>query len=442
MKYLYKQCKLISFLLFFSVIGSATANSSLKCNIGIADITPKGPVELAGFAAREGFSIGIHRHIQTHCLVIKNDSDKVCIITNDLMEIPLKEADILRDKIAKESGIDREHIFVHEIHTHSAPRVKNEYAKECLEIIAENAVKTIKDEKDYQSFTLEAGKINCVLNVNRREKNGPCDHEVYVVRFLNKKHKPIVSLVNYACHPVSLSHKSLWISTDFPGITVSELEKKWGGKVFYFTGASGNVDPLGGLKADTSYTQQMGKLLADTIQMIHFTKIKDNKSLKVVNDVVKLPFRSDEITYESVNKLADEISKREISKSWKNDVEAWRIKTCQKITNNEVQNYLPLRIGAVKVGGTVLFFSQGEPFNEYQTILRKSFPGIPILFMGYTNGQSSYLPSKNAFECKGDNYDYEINQMFVYVGTPYPLSDKMPSVYETAIKETVKKVFY
>lgn len=438
----------LTFLLFLLGAANDMNAAPFRCNIGVADITPESSVILAGFAAREGLSNGVHMPLKTHCLVIEDDANKVCVITNDLMEVPIIMADGLRDEISLRTGISPDHIFIHEIHTHSAPRVSGKcsaeggtnynYAKKTFQVIVDNAVKTINDKAGFRPFSIEVGKATSDINVNRGEKNGFCDHDVYVVRFIDEQSNPIVSLINYSCHPVSLNHRSLLVSTDFPGITTNELAKTWGGEVFYFTGASGNVNPSGGLKADTLYTQQKGKLLADAIRIIHFSKITDNNTLRVVTKEVRLPFRINKITTEAVNKHAEEISEWNISKTWKDDVAAWRKKICDKIANNEVKNYLPSNIGAVKVGGIVLLFSQGEPFNEYQTILRESFPGIPILFIAYTNGQNSYLPDRNAYT--GKSYAYEVDQMHVYIGSPYPLSSQMPSVYESAIKNVVKKV--
>ena len=108
------------------------------------------------------------------------------------------------------------------------------------------------------------------------------------------------------------------------------------------------------------------------------------------------------------------------------------------MANGEVNNYLPFQIACVRVGSLSLFFTQGEPFNEYQTILRESKPDTPVLFIAYTNGQNSYLPSRHAYE--SDAYVYEKEEMHVYIKAPYPLSNNMPVVYERAAKEILNEI--
>ncbi|MGV8094120.1 MAG: neutral/alkaline non-lysosomal ceramidase N-terminal domain-containing protein [Mangrovibacterium sp.] len=428
--------------------GCSSSPDQLRCNIGVADITPEEHVVLAGFAAREGLSTTIHRPLKTHCMVIENDSARVCIISNDMMEISINTANSLREEIAAQTGIPRDHIFIHCTHTHSAPRAGGSstekggtnyaFAKKFRETVVKNAVQTANNREAFIPFTIETGKGESDINCNRGEKGGPCNHDVYLARLLDRKGKTIVSLLNFACHPVSLNSRSLVVSTDFPGITVEALSKEWGSDVFYFSGAAGNVDPCGALRADTSYTQAKGMELADAVRNIRTEKIERSNILRMSNREVKLPFRVSGITPEIVNAHADEIKQWNVSGTWKNDVERWRSATLEKIGNGEVKNYLPFEIAGINLGRLVLFFSQGEPFNEYQTILRASNPGIPLFFIAYTNGQNSYLPSKYAFE--RDAYKYEKEQMHIYIGAPYPLSDEMPVVYETAIKQVVNDV--
>ena len=424
-------------------IAGCTPAGGLKCNIGVADITPDEPVVLAGFAARSGLSTTVHRPLKTRCLVVKDDSTTVCIISNDMMELPPKYADGLRDEIAERTGIPRGNIFIHCTHTHSAPRVgggsaepggtNHAFAQKVRRVVVDNAVLTIINDKAFKPFTIETGKAQSDINCNRGEKDGPCDHDVYAARLLDKRGRPIVSLVNFACHPVSLNHRSLLVSTDFPGITVDELMKVWGGETFYFSGAAGNVNPCGPLQADTSYTQQRGLELAEAAKGITFEKTGGKGRLLVKNLTVNLPYRADRITPEVINAHVDEIRQWDVSGTWKGDVDRWQQEILERIAAGEVKNYLPFEIAAVNMDGLVLLFSQGEPFSEYQTSVRASKPGHPILFIAYTNGQNSYLPDKHAYQSTA--YEYEKEQMHIYIKAPYPLSNDMPIVYETALKK-------
>ena len=419
---------------------------TLRYNIGIADITPEDSVLLAGFAARKGLSEGVHRPLKTHCIVFQKDTVRICIISNDMMEIALDFAGQLRREISEKTGIPTHCIFIHNTHTHSAPNTRGDpdkpnarYKQKFAATVVANAVHTAGDQAAFRPFSIEVGRGTCDINCNRREADGPIDHTLYAARLLDKKGRVAVSFINFSCHPVSLNHRSLMVSTDFPGVAREDLEKEWGSPVFYFSGASGNVDPCGALRADTAYTQERGRQLAQAALEIKFQRLPAQNILSVLNREVRLPFAIEKVTAEAVNAHADEIKRQTgVSGTWPNDVEGWRKLILERIANGEVKDYLPFEIAAVNAGGLVLLFSQGEPFNEYQTFARESLPETPILFIAYTNGQNSYLPSSHAYRSQG--YLYEKEQMHVYIKAPYPLSESMPQVYEAALKELLENI--
>ena len=430
---------------------SCSSGGKLACNYNAADIsTVEGEhTMLAGFAARNDLSTDIHLPLYTHCLVVKDDKDKVCIISNDLMEISPALSLEWRKEISEKSGLPLDRIFMHCIHTHSAPRNggwrsepggSNYSHKERLhKVLVENAVKTITDDAAFRPFRMETGVAQTSINGNRCEKTGPVDRDVYVVRFLDTKGNPIVSIMNLACHPVCMGARSLLVSSDYPGVAGKILKEAWGGDVFQLTGAAGNMDPAEGPKM-VEYAERTGRCLADSLLAMKFAPVKATGELKVVNDTVQLPYRIAEVTPEAVIAHAEEISKwdKTVSASWKDDVEGWKNEILGRFPEGQVQSTLAFTLGAVNINGVIFFFSQGEPFCEYQMTARSHFPGKTVFFAGYTNGQNSYLPSAHAFEYhKG--YEYEIDQMHVYIKAPYPLSEKMPAAYSEAIDRTIKQ---
>ena len=433
------------------LVASCSQNGKLTLNYNAADIstTPDEHTMLAGFAARNELSTGVHLPLNTHCLVIRKGAEKVCIISNDLMEISPELSMEWRSEISEKSGLPMENIFMHCIHTHSAPRNggwraepggSNYSHKERLhQVLVENAVKTITDDAAFQPFKMEQGRAKTSINDNRCEKRiGPVDRNVYVIRFLNRSGKPIVSIVNLACHPVCMGYKSLLVSPDYPGVTGKILHEAWGGDVFQLTGAAGNMDPAEGPKM-VEYAEECGRCLADSLLKIKFEKVKPTGEFKVANNIIGLPYRIDEITPEAVKAHAAEISKwdKTVSATWKDDVEGWKELILSRLEQGSVPNHLIFHLGAVNINGIIFFFTQGEPFCEYQMAARNHFPGRTIIFAGYTNGQNSYLPSAHAFETR-KGYEYEIDQMHVYIKAPYPLADYFPEGYAEEIDNTIK----
>ena len=365
----------LSILLLCCLTGCGEKGLTLNYNAADISTTPDEHTMLAGFAARSKLSTELHLPLYTHCL-----------------------------------GLPMDRIFMHCIHTHSAPRNggvraepggSNYSHKERLHRVSvENAVKTITDEAAFRPFKMEVGKGRTSINGNRCEKRtGPVDRSVYVVRFLDRKGKPIVSLMNLACHPVCMGAGSLLVSSDYPGVASKILKEAWGGDVFQLTGAAGNMDPAEGPKM-VEYAEECGRCLADSVLRIKFDKVKPTGEFKVFNNIIGLPYRIDHITAEAVEEHAAEISKwdKTVSATWKDDVEGWKELILSRIAQGNVPDHLIFHLGAVNINGIIFFFTQGEPFCEYQMEARQKFPDRTIIFAGYTNGQNSYLPSAHAFE--------------------------------------------
>ena len=188
-------------------------------------------------------------------MAVTDGQQKICIISNDLMELSPSLAGEIRTEISRRSGLPYDNILLHCIHTHSAPRfggasaqpggTNAAYKERAVEAIIANAVQAITDEKSYQDFSLEIAKGTTDINRNRCEASGPVDHALYAAKLVDRSGKPICAFFNLACHPVSMGHVSYMLSSDYSGVARREISKDWGCEVFQFTGASGNMNPVG-----------------------------------------------------------------------------------------------------------------------------------------------------------------------------------------------------
>ena len=435
-----------SALFILLILSVLSCKKGLTMSYSSADIstTEDEHTMLAGFAARNHLHDGIHQHIYTHCLVVGDGVQKVCIISNDLMEISPALSDTIRNMIAEQAGLAADRILMHNIHTHSAPRSggwanvpggpNRAWKDRMVETVTTNAVKAIQAKG--RPFSFEVGKGQTTINGNRCEKGGPVDHDVYVARFLQKG-KPVVSIVNLACHPVCMGSGSYLLSSDYPGVNARYLSEAWGGEVFQLTGAAGNMDPAEG-PGKVEYAEQCGKELAESLKDISFEKIPSKGLLRLVNETVDLPYQIDVVTPEAVRRHADSLAAaaKTVFPRFADDVRGWEEEILARFDNGPVPSKLRYHLHALNLDGVVFFFSDGEPFCEYQMEARAAFPEKTVFFAGYTNGQNSYLPSKRAYVVR-KGYEYEIEQMHIYIKAPYPLSDRMPAVYSEAVTKTI-----
>jgi len=425
----------------------------LECNYHSADIstTADEHVVLAGFAARNKLSDGIHIRLRTYCLTVTDGKEKICIISNDLMEISPDIATEVRTAISKRSGLALDHILMHCIHTHSAPRTGGvcsepggsnyTYRTRVLQTIVDNAVNTITASDEYRPFTLEVAKGEGWINMNRCEPEGPVDRALYAARLVGKDGKPICAFINFACHPVCMGPGSYLLSSDYSGVARNAMKEKWGCEIFQLSGAQGNMDPVGGPQK-VAHAKRAGYQLAECMDKLQFKKTGKTNLLKFAAGKAELPYLIDEVTPEAVKAHTIELIKKAEETNFPRfaeDAKRWETEILGRFEKGPVDSKLIFNLNAVNIDGVILFFTQGEPFCEYQMAARKAFPKQTVFFAGYTNGQSSYLPSEHAYEVR-KGYEYEIEQMHVYIKAPYPLSPKMPSVYQQSVNETIAKV--
>lgn len=443
-----KLVKLLSVLLFLAAPPLVAA--PLRCGFRSADISTQSGEHctLAGFAARNGLSTDVHIPLKTSALVVTDGRLSVCMISNDLMEISPDLSDSIRTAISLRSGLQKDRILLHCIHTHSAPRfggsagapggTNHIWRERVLGTIVDNAVAVIKDEASYREFRLETAVGKADIAWNRCDpENGPVDPSLYAARLVGMDGKPICAFYNIACHPVCMGPKSLAVSSDYSGVARSIIEPLWECEVFQFSGAAGNMDPDGG-PADVAKAEAVGAALAESLKALRFHGTETSGVLKFTSGIAQLPYRVDRVTPEAVKAHADSLAAANVTvfPRFAEDVRGWEKEILERFETGTVPSKLEFRLEAVEMDGVVFFFSQGEPFCEYQQEARRAFPDKTVFFAGYTNGQNSYLPSELAFRVK-KGYEYEIDQMHVYIKAPYPLSPSMPKVYSEAVRAVI-----
>ena len=437
---------------FLAGVALSAGAAPLRCNFVSTDITTTAEEHtmLAGFAARSKLSDGVHTDLRASCLAVTDGSRKIVIMSLDMMELSPSLSSEIRDSISARSGLDKEDILIHCIHTHSAPRVggrwveegaPNRSFKERFEAtVIDLAVRTVSDDKAFRPFTMETGRTTVTFNGNRCEKEGPCDHDVYAVRLLDRRGKPICAFINLSCHPVCMGPKSTLVGADYSGVARKAIAQKWGCEVFQLSGAQGNVDPAMGPK-QYEYAEQCGNSLADSLETIVFSPLRTGGGLRLQTGVARLPYRIPAVTVKDIRTLADSLiaGARTSFPRFADDVEGWYRQMAEEIGPDQTITSLDVNMTAVNLGGLVIFFTQGEPFCEYQQAARAAFPGETLIFAAYTNGQNAYIPSQRAFDVR-KGYEYELEQDFVYVKRPYPLSSQMPKVFEECIFKTISRV--
>ena len=251
-----------------SPIGARESGDILRAGTAKIDITPKKPVKMAGYGSRTGLSEGVHDPLSARVVAFENDSQRLLLVSTDLLGFYDGTAEYLRKAILDEFKLKPGELFVSAIHTHSGPSLTIDKKKGHLNNL--QYTKSLKDKlikvirtalNNMGSVRVGAGVGHSPVGANRRElifdksgnssirlgRNpyGPTDKEVLVMKVSKPDGTTIAALFDYATHATSLGAKNYIISGDVLGLAEQFVEKILGGDVIApaFAGASGNIDP-------------------------------------------------------------------------------------------------------------------------------------------------------------------------------------------------------
>ena len=261
------------------------AEAALKIGWAEADITPPGPVSLAGsFGAR--VSERVCDPITATVLVLESGGEHVVWITCDLVAIADGLRDAVRTKLAVLPGLDPLKVILNATHSHSAPELRPHSSFKGVEL-------PVMKIDDLQSFIttrivqavqqawegrapggFSYGLTYAVIGRNRRTVDresrttmygdltkpnfshieGYEDHTVNVLTTYDPTGKLIGVVMNIAC-PAQAEYLRE-VSADFLHETRSELSLRVGRKVFVAAQISAAGDIAPHLERPSSYDQK------------------------------------------------------------------------------------------------------------------------------------------------------------------------------------------
>jgi neutral ceramidase len=431
--------------------------SPLHVNSSLIDITPAEPVALSGYANRKGLSTTVHRPLSSRCVVFRAGPERVCLVVNDLVDIiPEKTHEIIR-RIAGESGLPPDRILIAAIHTHSAPIMEDgytaandRYIEWAVPRIVQNAVLAIRENGTAPVCTLRTGSARSTISANRRlvdpqtgiaakvsNREGSIDQEVGILNIANDAGSSVVTLFNFACHPVVLGFDSVVVSTDYPGAARETVERSLGGMAVFLNGAAGDINPFMTDQTDPAVADGEGRKLGLAVTGATLEAWTGSPRIDVRRRIVELPYRDRDLTAERINGEVDRrLDEQTEFHEWKKDLRKWGDLMIQRLNAEGLPNSCTVEMSAMSLGPVLFLFSQGEVFNEYQIRIKRAFPDRKVFIVSYTNGTRSYIPTAEAFQHKG----YEVDQAYVYSEEPSPLTPEADRVYMQAAEDLLRRV--
>ncbi len=441
-------------LVTFSCFAALPASPAVEWKVGIAtvDITPTGPIWMAGYAARKHPSEGVAQPLHAKALALEDKKGNRCvIITSDLLGFPRAVSEPIADKIRQRYGLRRDQVLLTSSHTHSGPVIRESlismYPLDAAQIAAirtyTERLETLVEDvvgaalKDLAPAKLSFGRGHAEFGVNRRmlkdnhyvigvNPEGPVDHEVPVLRVTGADGRLRAVLFSYACHNTTHGADNYQIHGDYAGAAQEELEKAAPGAVALFflgCGADTNPNPRGTLE----YVRAYGHSMAQAVQAALSNPMRPvHGPLRTAFDRVDLPFATPPTREQLQARLQDpDIYVQRHARNLLEELDR----------NGRLRSSYPYPISVVKFGKDLTLVAlAGEVVVDYALRLKRELtPPDKLWVAGYSNDVFAYIASRRVLAEGG----YEAETSMIYYGLPGPWA---PTVEDTVVNKVVQLV--
>ncbi len=410
---------------------------------------PIGIYARAWGSAKHDVAEGTHRPLLATALVFQDGSgaSELVVVTLDVVVLWQEEADTIRSAVLERLGLKPYQLILHPSHSHSTPFYLSRQVNKpgghlippylaslpgvCCDLIAEaraaarNAILTWAYGQCGLAFNRDAidpatGRDVCGLNLAVQ-----ADHTLLVGRITDSSGNITATIVNYACHPVSLGGANRLLSPDYIGAMRELVERETAGAVcVFFQGAAGDVTPRRSYEAQVAVADQNGRELGyaalSTLasmfppgQQLQYQGIEESGAVLGIWRLTAKPSISTEISGEIIMTalpIRDMPTRQELEAQLAQATERFEIERLEraldrrKLVGDGTIGQLPSTVW--RLGESFLVATPTEPYSQFQVSLRTQFPDAAIAVLMASDGAKNYLPVPSAF--KRDVYQVRV----------------------------------
>lgn len=432
------------------------AKKVVKAGVAVTDITPVGPILLAGYGERKSESEGVLQPLHAKALAIgSSHKDLSVLITVDLIGIQLYMTQRVAKKLSVKTGLRPSQFVICASHTHSGPEIGNlinhfsrqlppeeigrinlylEMLEQKLEAVALEAIG--KMQPAYLSWG--QGKASFAMNrrpvVNGKSvgmaanPQGAVDHALPMLKVEGTDGSLKAVLVSYACHGTTLGGDINEIHGDWIGEAQRLIEERHPGTtamVMLGCGADANPEP----RLKMEYTTQHGKQVADEVdRLLQSTLAPINAAPQGKLKMVELPYHHVPTIREFVEQTREKGSKGYFAKL-----------ALDKIARGEpIPNSLTYPVMVWTWGQDMaMVFLAGEVVVDYSLRLKKELGADRMWVNGYSNDVPCYIASKRVIQEGG----YEVEYSMYSYNRPSRFSEEIEDIIINAVYEMLPAQF-
>ena len=369
------------------------ARAEFRAAIAVRDVTPDPLLPISGGV---GPTHPVNRKIDkltVRALTLENNGVRVTICSTDFLGFP----GVLCNKVRQQvTGVPPENILIGATHNHSAPDCYGfpdrsgkttadiKYLDSVCEKLADAINETVEKLKP-SLVKIATGKARgkIAYNYYAEQLYDPrCD----VIQFLDSQHKPIATLINYACHPEVIGPNQGILCPDYVGPLYNRIRERSGGTGIFMNGALGGMVTADCRGPDGKDIQtwneclRIGHLLADeALRIVDGAPVQTDPKLFCGHTTIKFPVDNDALrAVVEMSPLGFELDE---------------------------DGCVGTRINVVNLGNAQMLTIPGEALPNMGYYLKRKMHGEHNLLFGLTNDAFGYMMVKEDWD-SFDRYDY------------------------------------
>lgn len=438
-------------------------SEEFAAGVARADVTPPTGIAHASWGAQtHERAVGVDASLVVTALALSDGERTTVTVDLDIVFVwSQRDVTAMRESISDLTGLPDDHVRISYSHTHSGPCVNREnWFEEGGEMVepyldylvhevagtAREAVSSLRPAR----FAAATGHSEIAINrrfqrpedgrtVVGRNWEGPVDHEVGVLRIDTEGGAPLATVVNYACHPITVGPDNELLTPDYPGIVRQVVEETTGSTCLFLQGAAGDVGPIhgvarGGIDEYTPLGRRLGHEVArvwwglepharseryvETLESGAPLAVYDydyedrpDRLQQIVTHTLELPLRSfpplEEVEADYRAKMADLRRLREDgASSAKIQEQAMKCRQAE-LRRGRVETFggneaTSFELQVFALGDDIALVSiPGEPFVRIGTKIKEGSPFEHTLFSGYSNAKHAYVPMPEDYDDGG-----------------------------------------
>lgn len=368
-------------------VGSATA--AFRAGFAWRDVTPDPLLPVSGGVGPSHPATRKIGQLTVRAMALENDGTRVAICSVDFLGFP----GVLCNKVrAKAPAVPAANILIGATHTHSAPDCygfpdetgKTSADLAYLDRVCGKLAEAINEATAHLQparVKIATGKAKGRIAYNYYAEQ-LYDPRCHVVQILDAADKPLVTLVNYACHPEVIGSDQGILCPDFVGPLYDRIEQRGAGRGIFLNSAQGGMVTADCRGPDGKDVQtwdecvRIGNLLADeALRIVASAPVQEDPTLFCGATTIEFPVENEMLrTVVKMSPLGFHLSDK---------------------------GTVATQVNVVNLGNAQMLTIPGEALPNIGYYLKRNMHGEHTLLLGLTNDAFGYMLAKvdwNSFE--------------------------------------------